>query len=95
MDGGALMKNFMNAMYALNIVIQSFWSLLMPIGLAVLLGWLLTEKLGLEAYVFVILILLGVAVGIVSMVKFLLSALAGLERLENEQKNKDNGQNKK
>ena len=83
------MKNFMNSMYALNIVIQSFWSLLMPIGFAVLLGWLLTEKLRMENYVFVILILIGVAVGIFSMVKFLLSALAGLERLENEQKNKN------
>lgn len=83
------MKNFMNSMYALNIVIQSFWSLLMPIGFGVLLGWLLTEKLGFENYVFVVLILLGVAVGIFSMVKFLLSALAGLERLENEQKNKN------
>ena len=89
------MKNFMNAMYTLNIVIQSFWSLLIPIGLAVLLGWLLTEKLGFGSYIFVILILLGVAVGIVSMVKFLFSALAGLERLENEQKNKGNNQNKK
>ena len=36
-----------------------------------------------------LMILLGVAVGIFSMVKFLLSALAGLERLENEQKNKN------
>ena len=83
------MKNFMNSMYALNIVIQSFWSLLMPIGFGVLLGWLLTEKLGFENYVFVVLILLGVAVGILSMVKFLLSALAGLERLDKEQKNKN------
>lgn len=81
------MKNFMNAMYALNIVLQSFWTLLMPIGLAVFLGWILTEKCGFGQYVFVILILLGVVIGMISMVKFLLSALAGLERLENEQKN--------
>jgi uncharacterized membrane protein YedE/YeeE len=80
-------------MYALNIVIQSFWSLLVPIGIGVLLGWLFTEKLGLGNYMFVIFILLGVAVGIVSMVKFLFSALAGLERLENEQK--QNMKNKK
>ena len=86
-------KNFMNSMYALNIVIQSFWSLLVPIGIGVLLGWLCTEKLGLGNYMFVIFILLGVAVGIVSMVKFLFSALAGLERLENEQK--QNMKNKK
>ena len=83
------MKNFMNSMYALNIVLQSFWSLLLPIGFGILLGWLLTEKLGFGNYVFVILILLGVVIGMFSMVKFLFSALAGLERLENEQKNKN------
>lgn len=82
------MKNFMNSMYALNIALQSFWTLLMPIGFSIFLGWLLTAKLGLGNYVFVILILLGVAIGMISMVRFLLSALAGLERLENEQKNK-------
>ena len=84
------MKNFMNTMYALNIVWQSFWNLLFPVGLGVLIGWLLTEKCGMGDYIFVILILLGVLVGIVSMIRFLMSALAGLERLEREQQNKNN-----
>ena len=83
------MKKFMNAMYALNIILQSFWSLLFPIGVGVLIGWLLTEKCGMGNYVFVILILLGVFVGLISMIRFLLSALAGLERLEKEQQNTD------
>ena len=76
-------------MYALNIILQSFWSLLFPIGVGVLIGWLLTEKCGMGNYVFVILILLGVFVGLISMIRFLLSALAGLERLEKEQQNTD------
>ena len=84
------MKNFMNSMYALNIVLQSFWTLLMPIGVGVFFGWLLTEKCGIGNYIFVVFILLGVAVGFFSMIKFLISALAGLERLENEQKKKGN-----
>ena len=41
------------------------------------------------SYLFVILILLGVFVGMISMIRFLISALAGLERLEKEQKNND------
>jgi len=82
-------KNFMNAMYAFNIILQAFWSLLFPIGAGLLLGWLLTEKCGMGDYVFVILILLGVLVGLVSMLRFLMSALAGLERLEKEQREKD------
>lgn len=81
------MRRFMNTMYAMNIILQAFWSLLFPIGVGVLLGWLLTEKCGMESYVFVILILLGVFTGLVSMIRFLISALAGLERLEQEQKN--------
>ena len=79
----------MNAMYALNIILQAFWSLLFPIGAGVLVGWLLTEKCGMGNYVFVILILLGVFAGLISMIRFLLSALAGLERLEKEQQNTD------
>ena len=79
-------------MYAFNIIMQAFWSLLFPIGVGLLVGWLLTEKCGLGSYIFVILILLGVLVGIVSMIRFLLSALAGLERLEKEQKDKNNFQ---
>ena len=86
------MKRFINTMYAFNIVLQAFWSLLLPIGAAVLFGWLLTERGGMKDYVFVILIVLGVLAGLVSMVRFLISALAGLERLEKEQKNKDDFQ---
>ena len=79
-------------MYALNIIMQAFWSLLFPIGAGIFFGWLLTEKFGFGDYVFVILILLGVFTGLISMVRFLISALAGLERLENEQKNKNHDQ---
>lgn len=86
------MRRFMNTMYAMNIILQAFWSLLFPIGGGVLLGWLLTEKCGMGSYVFVILILLGVFTGLVSMVRFLISALAGLERLEREQQNSDHFQ---
>ncbi len=82
------MKNFMNAMYALNIIIQAFISLLTPVGLGLFLGWLLTAKLSAPDWSYVVLILLGVGAGLISMVRFLLSALAGLERLEAEQKKK-------
>ena len=86
------MKRFMNSMYALNIILQAFWSLLLPIGAGVLFGWLLTERGGMESYVFVILIVLGVFAGLVSMIRFLISALAGLERLEKEQSEKNDFQ---
>ncbi|MBE6665477.1 MAG: AtpZ/AtpI family protein [Ruminococcaceae bacterium] len=86
------MKRFMNTMYALNVFLQAFWSLLFPIGAGIFFGWLLTERGGMGNYVFVILIVLGVAAGLVSMIRFLISALSGLERLEKEQNNKNDFQ---
>ncbi len=82
------MNAFMNAMYALNIIIQSFFNLLTPIGLSILVSWLLVEKAGMDGWIYAVLIILGVAVGFYSMIRFLLSALAGLERLEKEQEQK-------
>ncbi len=79
------MNSFMNAMQALNIVIQSFFNLLTPIGLSILASWLLVEKAGMGGWIYAVLIILGVAVGFYSMIRFLLAALAGLERLEKEQ----------
>ena len=76
------MNPFMNAMQALNIIIQSFFNLLTPIGRSILGSWLLVEKAGMDGWVYAVLIILGVAVGFYSMIRFLLSELAGLERLE-------------
>lgn len=82
------MNRLMNVMYVLNIVVQSFFNLLLPIGLMVLFSWLLTEKMNVGQWIYVVLILLGVIVGFISMIRFILTAMAGLERLEKEQKNK-------
>jgi hypothetical protein len=43
------------------------------------------EKAGMDGWIYAVLIILGVAVGFYSMIRFLLTALAGLERLEKEQ----------
>ena len=79
------MNSYMNALQALNIIIQSFFNLLTPMGLSILVSWLLVEKAGLPVWIYAVLIILGVAVGFYSMVRFLISALAALERLEKEQ----------
>lgn len=85
---GYVVNTFMNAMYALNIIIQSFFNLLTPIGLSLLASWLLVEKAGMDGWIYAVLIILGVIIGFYSMIRFLLSAMAGLERLENEQEQK-------
>ncbi len=91
------MNSYMNALQALNIIIQSFFNLLTPIGLSLLGAWLLVEKAGFPGWIYAILIILGVVVGFYSMIRFLLSALAALEHLEKEQeqrRKKKNGRDR-
>ncbi len=85
----------MNMMQALNIVIQSFFNLLTPIGLSILLSWLLTEKAGAPGWIYAVLVFLGVGIGFYSMIRFLLTALAALERLEQEQTERDKRKKRK
>lgn len=82
------MNSYMNALQALNIIIQSFFNLLTPMGLSLFVSWLLVEKAGLPVWIYAVLIILGVAVGFYSMIRFLISALAALERLEKEQEDR-------
>lgn len=77
-------KRFVSVMYVLNIVFQSFFNLLLPIALMAGLSWLLTEKAGAPQWIYVILLMLGVFTGLFSMIKFIISAMAGLERLEKQ-----------
>ena len=81
---------FVSAMYLLNIIFQSFFNLAMPIGLTILASWLLVEKAEAPAWIYAPLVLVGVATGFVSMIKFILSAMRALDRLEEQKKVKTN-----
>ena len=93
-------RKFFNAIYALNMFFQGFFSLATPIALAVLLSWLLVEKAGSPPWLYAPLVILGVFSGFYSMVKFIIAAGNSLERLEREQNEKykkkrnDSGNNK-
>lgn len=78
-------RKFFNAMYVLNIAMQAIFSLLSPIALGALVSWILVSRAGVGEWIYVVLILLGVGSGFVGMVRFVLSAMSGVERLENEQ----------
>ncbi len=85
---GESMNSFMNVLSALNIIMQSFWNLLTPIGLSLLAAWLLVEKAGVGGWIYAVLAPLGVLIGFYSMIRFILHAMANLERLEKEQKSR-------
>ncbi len=73
-------------LYVLNIIMQALFSLLFTVAVFFGIGYLVVNVLGAPSWAYVPLILLGVGTGLVSMVKFILSAMAGLDRLEQQQK---------
>ena len=72
--------------YALNIILQSLFSLLFTAAISYGIGYLLVSYAGVGKWVYIPLLLGGLGVGIVSMVRFILSAMAGLERLEDQRR---------
>lgn len=75
-------------MYVLNIVLQSLFSLLFGTGISVGIAYLLVTYLGVGAWVYIPFILGGLGIGVFSMVRFILAAMSGLERMEKERENK-------
>lgn len=82
-------KGLVNALYLMNIIFQSFLNLLTPVGLGLLISYLLTVYANAPSWIYVPTTVFGVFVGLFSMVKFILSAMKTLEQLENEQKLRD------
>lgn len=82
------MREQYSAFYVLNIVFQSIFTLLWHIGASILVGWLFIRYLSVEAWIYVPLIMAGVFTGVFSMVRFLLSAMRSLERIEEEGRRK-------
>ena len=93
-------KKLVSALYVLNILSQAIVTLLIPIGFGALLSYLLTKFTSIGPWIWAVLITLGAISGSISMIKFVLSAMAGLERLEKEHNTKeksvnDNGKKQK
>ena len=75
-------KRFLSIAYVMNIVFQALFSLITPIGLFFLVGWLLVRYASVGEWIYAPLIILGVLAGLVSMVRFVISAMSAYERLE-------------
>ena len=77
-------KKIANSLYILNTLFQALYSLGLPIGLAALASYLLTEYASCPGWIWALLITFGVIVGLFSMVKFILVSMKSFERLEKE-----------
>ena len=75
-------RKLMSALQILNLLFQALYSLAFPIGVGALASYLLTKYASAPGWIWAVLILIGTFMGLYSMVRFLLSALSGLERLE-------------
>ena len=81
-------KKLVSALYVINIVSQAIITLLIPIGFGVLCSYLLTCFAAWPDWIWAIFVTFGAMTGLYSMIKFILSAMAGLDRLEREHNTK-------
>ena len=80
-------KKLFSVLYAVNIISQAIFTLLIPLALGFGLAWLLVKSLDAPEWLYAVFIPLGVITGLVSMVKFAISASESLERLEKQRNN--------
>ena len=98
--GGNMKKSsytkFVSAMYIVNLFAEATFALLTPIGLGVLLSWLLVKFATAPDWIYAILVTLGALTGLLSMTKFITSAMSSLDKLEAQhaEKRKPLNQNK-
>ena len=69
----------------LNLLGQAIYSLALPIALGALAAFLLTEYASAPSWIWAILMTLGALMGLYSMVKYILTATAGMDRMKKQQ----------
>ena len=69
-------RKFINAMYAFNIILQAFFSLVAPAALGLLVAWLLVSRVGAPRFLYAIFIIVGLIAGFISMIRFVISAMS-------------------
>ena len=77
-------RKFISAFQMLNILFQAIYTLALPIGLGALASYLLTRFASAPKWIWAVFMVLGTIMGFYSMIKYILTATAGIERLEKE-----------
>ena len=81
-------KRFVGAMYVINIIAQAIVTLLIPAAILFAAAWLFVERCGAPEWLYAVMITLGILSGFVSMIRFVIRASEGLERMENQRNSK-------
>ena len=81
-------KNFVSALYVLNIIFQAVFTLVIPPAIFFFINYLCVSNLSFPKWTYAVSLSIGFILGIISMIKFAISASEALERLEKQRKNK-------
>ena len=84
----AVHKKLFSALYVINIVAEALFTLILPGAIFAGIGWLSVTYLSAPEWIYAPAIVIGLLLGFYMMIKFVLTAMAGLERLEAEQRSK-------
>ena len=79
-----------NAAYLINVIFQAFFNLMFPMAIMFFIGWLAVSRLSIGQWVYAVLLIFGLIIGLISMIKFLIYALDAFEKIEKAQKAKSN-----
>lgn len=82
------MNGAYSAVYIVNIIVQSIFTLLLHIGAALLFSWLLVDKCGWPSWIYALFVTISLISGFFSMIRFILTAMRALDNLEKSRKEK-------
>lgn len=68
-------RKIFSFVYAVNYIIQAGFSMIVPAGLIILGGWLLTEKCGVGQWAMIVAIVFGVLCGLYGLFHFLITTM--------------------
>lgn len=88
-------KKLYKALEMLNLLSQTIYVLLLPVGIGALISFVLTKYLSCPSFIWAILITLGVLIGLYSMVKYILSATENIKKVEMQQEKRRQEQEEK
>lgn len=78
-------KKYVTVLYCINYVSQAVFTLLTPVAIGALISWLLTAKCNVGSWIWAVLIIVGVFVGLYSMVRYLIKISEIEKRREKDQ----------